>query len=146
MKDLDNFLAACRECQRAFAVKLDLQGYSSQFIEELLEVSGSFIRKWRTQYDKYGIERLYLQYQGSQGYLSSKERAEVIAFSKTKDYYSVEALREYVDEHYAVVYQSKQSYYDLLHEAHIGWKKTEKVHPARDDGKVLAKRAVIKKH
>jgi len=57
MKDVDNFLAACRECQRAFAVKRDLQGYSRPFIEELLDVSGSFIRKWRTQYEKYGIER-----------------------------------------------------------------------------------------
>jgi putative transposase len=145
MKDLDDFLAACRECKRAFAVKLDLQGYSSPFIEELLDVSGSFIRKWRIQYEKYGIGRLYLQYQGSQGYLSPEERAEVVTFLQTKAYYSVEALREYIDEHYAVVYQSKQSYYDLLHEAHIGWKKTEKTHPARDDVKVLAKREAIKK-
>ena len=87
-----------------------------------------------------------MQYQGSQGYLSAEERAEVVTFLQTQEYYSVDALRDYIDEHSAVVSQSKQSYYDLVHEAHIGWKKTEKVHPARDDGKVLAKRAVIKKH
>ncbi len=90
MKDLDDFLAACRECQRAFAVKLDLLGYSSAVIEELLHVSAPFMRTWRVQYEKYGIERLSLQYQGSLGYLSQKEQAEVVAFLKTKDVYSVE--------------------------------------------------------
>lgn len=145
MKDLDDFLAECCECKRALAVKLDLLDYSSALIEDLLGVSGSFIRKWRKQYEQYGIDRLYLHYQGSQGYLSSKERTEVIAFLKTKDYYSVEALRDYIDEQYAVVYQSKQSYYDLLHEAHISWKKTEKSNPARDEATVLAKREALKK-
>lgn len=140
MKDLDEFLAKCRECNRALAVKLDLQGYASPCIETLLGVSGSFIRKWRGQYERYGIERLYLQYQGSQGYLSPEERAEVIALLKSQDSYSLEALREYGDAHYAVLYKSKQSYYDLLPEAHISWKKTEKTNPARDEAKVLAKR------
>ena len=145
MTDLNDFLAECRECKRALAVKLDLQGYSSAFIEELLDVSGSFIRKWRRQYELYGIERLYLQYQGSQGYLSPEERAEVIAFLTTHDHYSLEALRDYVDEQYAVVYKSQQSYYDLLHEAKISWKKTEKSHPDKDEEKVLARRAALKK-
>lgn len=146
MKDPDNFLAGCCECKRALAVKLDLLDYSSALIEDLLGVSGSFIRKWRKQYERYGIDRLYLHYQGSQGYLSPKERTEVIALLKTKDSYSVDALREYIDEQYAVVYQSKQSYDDLLHEAHLSWKKTEKSNPARDEATVLAKRAALKKN
>ena len=145
MKDRDDFLAACRECQRAFAVKLDLLGYSSAFIEELLKASAPCIRTWRVQYEKYGIERLYLHYEGSEGYLSQEERAEVVAFLATKDSYSVEELRDDLDEHYAVVYKSKQSYYDLLHEAKISWKKTEKANPARDEVKVLAKREALKK-
>jgi putative transposase len=145
MKDLDDFLAECRECKRALAVKMDLLNYSSAWIEELLDVSGSFMRKWRNQYERYGIERLYLQYQGSQGYLSPEEQAEVITFLKTQEHYRVEALRDYVDEQYAVVFKSKQSYYDLLHEAHISWKKTEKSNPARDEAKVLAKREALKK-
>ena len=69
----------------------------------------------------------------------------MIAFLKTKDDYSVEALREYVDEQYAVVYQSKQSYDDLLHEAHSSWKKTEHSNPVRDEARVLAKREALKK-
>ncbi len=85
MNDIDNFLAECRECKRALAVKLDLLEYSSAFIEDLLKVSASFIRKWRVQYRKHGIERLYLHHQGSQSYLSPTERAEVISFFMTKD-------------------------------------------------------------
>lgn len=145
MKDLDDFLAECRECKRALAVKLDLLEYSSEFIEELLGVSGSFVRKWRNQYERYGITRLYLQYEGSQGYLSPEERREVITMLNTKEYYALEDLRDYLEEQYNVVYKSKQSYYDLLHEAHIGWKKTEKSNPARDEAKVLAKREALKK-
>jgi putative transposase len=146
MKELDEFLAECRECKRALAVKLDLLNYSSAFIEELLGVSGSFIRKWRNQYDRYGIDRLYLQYHGSQGYLSQEEREEVLTFLRTKDYYSVEALRDYLEEQYAVVYKSKQSYYDLLHEAKISWKKTEKSNPKKDEKKVAARQQALKKN
>lgn len=145
MHDLDDFLADCQECQRAFAVKLDLLGYSSAWIENLLGVSGSFIRKWRTQYARYGVQRFYLQYQGSRGYLSPEERAEVIRFLNTQEYYSVDALRAYVEEQYDVIFKSKQSYYDLLHEAHISWKKTEKSNPARDEANVIAKREALKK-
>lgn len=145
MKDVDNFLAECQECKRALAVKLDLLNYSSVFIEQLLGVSGSFIRKWRNQYARYGVQRFYLQYHGSHGYLSPQERAEIIAFLKTHEYYSLYALREYVDEQYDVVFKSRQSYSDLLHEAHISWKKTEKSNPARDEASVLAKREALKK-
>ena len=59
MQDLNDFLAECRECKRALAVKLDLQGYTSSCIEELLEVSASFIRKWRGRYQCDGIDSLY---------------------------------------------------------------------------------------
>ena len=109
MEDIDKFLAECRECKRALAVQLDLLGVGSAFIEELLNVSASFIRKWRVRYQKYGIERLYVQYQGSQGYLSPTEHAEVIAFLMTKDSYGFDELCTYLDEHDGVVYKSKQS-------------------------------------
>ena len=69
----------------------------------------------------------------------------MIAFSKTTDDDSVEALHEYVDEQYAVTDQSQQSSDDLLHEAHISWKKTEQSNPRRDEANVLAKREALKK-
>ncbi len=109
MTELDNFIADYRECKRAVAVKLDLQGHSSAFIEELLQVSASFIRKWRIQYRKYGIDRLYLQYQGSRSYLSPQEHVEVIDFLSTKDSYRLDELREYVEEHYDVIYSDPKS-------------------------------------
>ncbi len=140
MNDIDNFLAECRECKRALAVKLDLLGFASAFIEELLNVSASFVRKWRVRYRKYGVDSLYEQYKGSEGYLSPAERTEVLAFLMTKDYYGFDQLCAYVEEHYGVVYTSRQSYYDLFHEAHISWKKTEHAHPDHDETKVLARR------
>ncbi len=143
MTEIDKFLAECRECKRALAVKLDLMGFASPFIEELLNVSASFIRKWRVRYRKYGIDSLYVQYKGSEGYLSPTERAEIIAFLMTKDYYGFDELCAYVEEHYGVVYKTKQSYYDLFHEAHISWKKTEQTHPDHDAGKVLARRGEL---
>lgn len=57
----------------------------------------------------------------------------------------MEALRDDLDEQYAVVSQSTQSYDDLLHEAHISWKQTETSTPARDEAKVRAKREALKK-
>jgi putative transposase len=122
------------------AVKLDVQGDISSCIEDLLNVSASFIRKWRVRYRKYGIDSVYEQYQGSQGSLAPTEHAEVIAFLMTKDSYGLDELCTSLDEHYGVVYTSTQSYYDLFHEAHISWKKTEKCNPTHDQDKVLARR------
>jgi putative transposase len=144
MTDLDEFLAECRECKRAIAVKMDQLGYTSASIEELLHVSGSFVRKWRVRYHKEGIDSLYLQYRGSQGFLSSEEHAEVIAFLETQESYGLDELRDYLEATYDVVYQSKQSYYNLFHEAHISWKKTEKTHPDHNTEKVLARREELR--
>lgn len=44
---------------------------------------------------------------------------------------------------YQVVYKSKQSYYDLLKEGGLSWKKTEKVNPKRDEAVVEKKREEI---
>ncbi|MFO1434226.1 MAG: winged helix-turn-helix domain-containing protein [Candidatus Competibacteraceae bacterium] len=49
-------------------------------------------------------------------------------------------LRDYIEYHYGVVYHSKQSYYDLLHEARLSWHKTKAANPNRDEVQVLQKR------
>lgn len=121
--DIDTFLTSHLESKRALAVKMDVQGYSHELIASLLQVSLSFIRKWKRLYRKYGSACFSLQYKGSQPLLSSTQQQDVITFLKTKEYYSVEELRDYIETHYQVVYKSKQSYYDLLHAAHISWKK-----------------------
>jgi putative transposase len=112
----------------------------------LLDVSEPFIRKWVQQYKKYGIDSLQLQYKGSQGFLSPEEHRQVITFLEEKDYYSLEELQAYLLKTYHVQYKSKQSYYDLLHKAKLSWKKTEKVHPDKDETKVAERREAIKKN
>ena len=121
--DIDEFLTSHLESKRAFAVKMDLHGYSHELIASLLQISLAFIRKWKRLYRRDGSACFSLQYKGSQPFLSSAEQQDVITFLNTKDYYSVEELRDYIEAHYQVVYKSKQSYYDLLHAAHISWKK-----------------------
>jgi putative transposase len=145
-QDIDQFLADKLESKRALAVKMYTQGYVFPLITSLLDVSESFVRKWVQQYKKYGINSLYLQYKGSQGFLSPGERKQVIDFLEEKDFYSVEELQTYLLETYQVQYKSKQSYYNLLHEAKLSWKKTEKVHPDKDETQIAERRDAIKKN
>ena len=55
-------------------------------------------------------------------------------------------MRDYVEERYGVVYQSKQSYYDLLEVGGMSYHRSEKVNPKRDEAQVLARREEIKKN
>ena len=48
---------------------------------------------------------------------------------QTKKSWDLDELVNYLDEHFGVIYQSKQSYYDLLSAAGISWKKSQKVNP-----------------
>jgi len=85
-------------------------------------------------------------YRGSESYLTSEHRAEILSWIKSHATISVEAVRDYVEENYSVVYQSKQSYYDLLAAAGLSYHKSEKRNPKRDEALVLEKRAEIKKN
>jgi len=49
----------------------------------------------------------------------------------------------YLDEQYGVIYQSKQSYYDLLSAAGISWKKSQKLNPNYNPELVKKKREEI---
>jgi putative transposase len=49
----------------------------------------------------------------------------------------------YLDQHYGVIYQSKQSYYELLAAAGISWKKSQKTNPKYDAQLVENKREEI---
>jgi len=59
---------------------------------------------------------------------------------------SVEALRDYIEEQYGVVYRSKQSYYELLEAGGMSYHRSEKHNPKRDEAQVLARREEIKKN
>jgi len=114
-----------REVKRALAVKMIIQGVSVKDIEEILQVSDSFISKWKLIYLEEGAEALLLKYQGKKSYLDEDSRKEIIFFLETKKTFSVEELRDYLENKYQVVYKSKQSYYDLLKEGGLSWKKTD---------------------
>lgn len=133
-----------REVKRALAVKMALKCMKNSDIADFLQVSESFINKWNTIYEQQGAEALQLRYKGSEGYLSSGDKEEIISFLKNKLHYSVEELRDYVEENYHVVYKSKQSYYELLEAAGISWKKTEKINPKKDEERVTIRREEIK--
>lgn len=110
-----------------------------------LDVCESFIGKWRHIYRTQGAEGLKLGYQGSSGYLTAEQRTEVMAWLQEPQHWNVGPLRTYLHQRYGVVYQSRQSYYDLLHEAKLSWKKSQKRNPKADPHKVKTARDTIKK-
>ncbi len=58
---------------------------------------------------------------------------------------SVEEVRDHVEATYGIVYQSKQSYYDLLRAGGMSYHQSEKENPKRDEAQVQTRREEIKK-
>jgi putative transposase len=79
-----------------------------------------------------GLEGIKLAYKGAKSYLTSAQRAEVISWLKVKNHWNLEELVTHLDEKYGVIYQSKQSYYELFSSAEISWKKSQKINPKLD--------------
>lgn len=67
-------------------------------------------------------------------------RAEVINWLKEKNYWNIDEVT-YLDEQSGVIYQSKQSYYELIAAASISW--TQKNNPKSDPELVKKKREEI---
>ena len=118
-----------RETQRALAVKLVLEGYRYQAVKEILSVSSGFISKWVNAFNFGGVESLKSGYQGSKSYLTQSERTEVIEWLIEQKAWDISELEVYLIEKYDVVYQSLQSYYQILKEARISWQKGQQVNP-----------------
>ena len=79
LQELDEWIKTnldSRELKRALGVKLALQGWAYRAIAEVLNVSKSFISKWKKCYEESGIEGLKLSYQGAESYLTSQQRQE----------------------------------------------------------------------
>jgi|SRR5438874_2174266 len=142
-QDLMTFLREqrdVREYRRALAVKLVWQGYTCETIADMLDVSPGFVSLAKRAYETHGVSGLMLKYQGSTPYLSLKERESVIDWLKARHEWSVEQLQVYIQETYGVVFQSRQSYYQLLSDAGMSHKKAQRTHPRRDDARVVAKK------
>ena len=148
MDDIQQFIDTTQhsqELKRALAVSNTLAGRPWEEVARELGVRRTFISKWRSRYKKQGATGLRIGYTGSQGYLSPTERQRVIAWIQAQDCWQVAALKQEVETTYGVCYRSKQSYYALLAEARISWKKTQQRNPQGDPEQILAKRAEIQK-
>jgi transposase len=77
--------------------------------------------------------------------VGEEERHAILQWIGAQDTVRVEALRDYVEEQYGVVYRSKQSYYELLEAGGMSDHRSEKHKPKRDDAQILARREEIKK-
>ena len=141
--DLTAFLAEkrdSREYRRALAVKLALLGYQVEAIGDMLDVTPGFVSQWKKAYETQGTAGLTLKYQGSQPYLSASERQAIIDWLKTQQEWSVEQLQVHIETNYGVVFQSRQSYYQLLADAGITYKQAQRTNPKRDEEQVAAKK------
>jgi putative transposase len=141
--DLTAFLAEkrdSREYRRALAVKLALLGYRYEAICEMLDVTLGFVSQAKKAYETQGTTGLTLKYQGTQPYLSASERQAVIDWLKTEQQWSLQRLQEHIETSYGVVFQSRQSYYQLLADASISYKQAQRTNPKRDEQRIAAKK------
>lgn len=146
--ELDDFITHsenAKEVKRAVAVKMILTGTPSQVIENFLQVSHSFISKWKNKALFHGVDSLKLQYKGSKSYLKPSDKARVIEWLRQQDYLRLGDLKRYLDQEYEVVYASDESYYALFKKAGISWKKTQKKNPAKDEKKSKQKKKKLKR-
>jgi len=145
--ELESFIKTTRnslELKRALAVQNTVvKGRPWDDVAQELGVCRTFICKWRSRYKKHGVEGLRLGYQGSKSYLSAEEKQEIISWLHEQEHWSVNALRDEIDLRYDVVYKSKQSYYALMHQAKLSWKKTQKRNSRHDPELVETKRNEI---
>lgn len=135
-----------RELKRALSVKMVLSGIAVAQVGELLHVTPQYVRKWQRRYELGGVEVLRVGYRGSESYLSGEQRQEVEAWIGTHEAVSVAKVRDYIEEQYGVVYQSKQSYYEFLEAGGMSYHRTELGNPKREDVQVVERREEIKKN
>ena len=149
MQDLDEIINGAtdvREVKRAMSVKMERSGITPAQICQLLNVSPQYVSKWKGQYETEGAAALRLGHRGSESYLSGEQREEVVQWVEAHETLSVEAVRDHIEERYGILYQSKQSYYELLEAGGMSYHRSEKANPKRDEAQVVARREEIKKN
>jgi transposase len=143
IQELDEWMKSdldSRELKRALGVKLALKGWAYRVIAEALNVSTSYVSKWKKRFQEAGVEGLRLSYQGAKSYLTSQQKPEVITWLKEQEAWDLSELECHLIEKYDVVFQSLTSYYELLKEARVSWQKAQKSNP-RHDPELVKKKA-----
>ena len=144
LQDFMDLRPDAREVRKALAVKLVYQGYLYDEIQTILDVSRGSITAWKQAYEEEGVDGLRLNYKGRKSYLLSAQREEVLSWLQTKDTWELGELEYKLAFEYDVVYESKQSYYDLFSEAGISWKKTTSLNPKANPDAVTEKKKRLK--
>lgn len=111
-EDLTAFLIKHRDSRaytRGLAVKLALAGYLYDGISDMLAVSPAVVSQWKKAYAEHGTEGLTLKYKGAVRYLQPEEHPAVLVWLDTQTSWSVDHLKEHIEQTYAVVFQSRQS-------------------------------------
>ena len=135
-----------RELKRALSVQLGLGGMATAAIGELLHVTPRYVRQWRRRYERDGVGALRAGYRGSESYLSVEQRRELEDWLGAQETVTLEEVRDEIAARYGIVYQSKQSYYDLLEASGLSYHRTEKGNPKHNEAQVLERREEIKKN
>jgi putative transposase len=135
-----------RELKRAVSVKLGEEGMATEAIGAVLQVTPRAVRKWRRRYEQEGVAGLVVRNRGSESYLSVEQRQEIEDWFGAQETLTVEEVRDEIEARYGIVYQSKQSYYDLLDASGLSYHRTEKGNPKRNEVQVLERREEIKKN
>ena len=135
-----------REVKRAVSVKLGEEGMATEAIGAVLQVTPRAVRKWRRRYEREGVEGLGVRNRGSESYLSLEQRQEVEDWLGAQETITVDEVRDELEARYGIVYQSRQSYYDLLDASGLSYHQTEKSNPKRNEAQVLERREEIKKN
>ena len=131
---IEAFLATvrdAREYKRALVVQLCERGHRAAEVARLLEVSEAFVSTCRKRYATDGIASFALGYQGGTSFVSADERAEILTWISAQERPHVRGLRTYLQETFGVIYESRQSYYDLLKAAGLSHKKAQATNPKK---------------
>ena len=145
--ELQEFIALnpnAREVRKGLAVKLVYQGYLYEEIQTILDVSLGSISGWKQAYELQGLDGLRLNHKGRISYLNSEQREEVLSWLQTKNCWELGELEYKLAFDYNIVYESKQSYYNLFNAAGISWKKTTKLNPKANPSAVAEKKRRLK--
>jgi putative transposase len=126
------------------AVKMLLLAFEPHDIAELLQVTESFVSKWKGRYVEHGVDVFVLKYHGYQGYLTSEQRQSITAWIKAQKIRNIDELIDFIRTTYRIEFKSRQSYYDLFTEAGITWKRAQSQHPDKDLDRIATKKKRLK--
>lgn len=87
METLETFIQSNprpQELKRALAVQMSEKGYSYRQIQDVLQMSLGFISSSNQRYEAQGVAGLRVKYWGTQGYLSSEDKAQVLLWLSQK--------------------------------------------------------------